>query len=195
MTTKRIFICFFLICIGVVLSGCVLQDILASIPALSDIPAILTTKTQTPSPTFQPTDIPAILNLENGHQYFVFKVRLFWNDARNSCAKMGAHLLTIESEAENSFVQNLAYQESADMSELYWIGYTDEVEENDWVWVTGEPARFTDWGGEEPDNCQTGCINPTEYEEENFAFITYSDHWQDGGFAELFYICEWENAE
>jgi hypothetical protein len=37
-------------------------------------------------------------------------------------------------------------------SPRYWIGFTDEVEEGLWLWVTGEPMTYTNWSTGEPSN-------------------------------------------
>ena len=35
--------------------------------------------------------------------------------------------------------------------EEYWIGFTDEQEEGNWQWVTGEEVTYTSWHGSQPD--------------------------------------------
>ena len=33
-----------------------------------------------------------------------------------------------------------------------WLGLTDEFEEGNWQWVTGEPLNYTNWYDGEPNN-------------------------------------------
>ena len=114
----------------------------------------------------------------NGHYYEFVNQCSTWPDAKVAAESMTylgitGHLVTITSTEENDFVfQNVldpsAFQIGA------WIGLTDNeafggYESYDqpnpkidgWVWVTGEPVSFTDWGSfensegehvEEPNN-------------------------------------------
>ncbi|MGY8927507.1 MAG: lectin-like protein, partial [Flavobacteriales bacterium] len=40
-----------------------------------------------------------------------------------------------------------------------WIGFTDEAEEGNWQWITGEEVTYTNWGANEPDGgeVENGC--------------------------------------
>ena len=54
----------------------------------------------------------------------------------------GGHLATISSQEENDFLGE----------DGGWIGFTDEANEGEWIWVTGEDVTFTQWAGGEPNN-------------------------------------------
>lgn len=67
------------------------------------------------------------------------------------------HLVTVSNQAEHEFLQaqfaSLIGDTDLGRPGLYaWIGLTDEVEEGNWQWVTGEPLLFTAWAGGEPNN-------------------------------------------
>ena len=52
--------------------------------------------------------------------------------------------------------QDLIYQGIMDSSsnpyEHFYIGFTDEDEEGNYQWVTGEEVTYTNWGSGEPNN-------------------------------------------
>src|SRR5207248_589334 len=70
----------------------------------------------------------------NGHNYLFVSTLTTWNLARDYCASLGGHLVTITSPAENTFVQNLAGAGDK------WMGLTDSAVEGTFVWITGEPV-------------------------------------------------------
>ena len=57
---------------------------------------------------------------------------------------LGAHLATITSETENTFLNASGWDA--------WIGLTDEAVEGTFVWVTGEPLSYTNWYPGNPNN-------------------------------------------
>jgi hypothetical protein len=81
----------------------------------------------------------------DGHYYYLSNYTANWNDAKTISENSSGHLVTISTEEENMFVSNL---ENA----VLWIGLTDEVEENNWVWVTDEPFQYTNWKTNEPND-------------------------------------------
>lgn len=104
------------------------------------------------------------------------------------CESKGGHLATITSAGENEalydFMLSLGYESA-------YFGFTDEKKEGIWKWVTGEPAKYTNWSSGEPNN---GCY-------ENYGMFYYDSQkycWNDGG-ADTWdsiyktpFICEWD---
>lgn len=80
----------------------------------------------------------------NGHSYYRSTGSAFWTNARAACQAMGGYLVTVTTAAENNFIFNLWPSG--------WIGLTDEVNEGQWRWVTGEPYSYTSWNPGEPNN-------------------------------------------
>ncbi|SVE13836.1 uncharacterized protein METZ01_LOCUS466690, partial [marine metagenome] len=80
-----------------------------------------------------------------GNQYFLSEYTLTWESAHSYLTDnfFDAHLATITSEEENTFLANA-------ISVTGWIGFTDEEVEGDFRWVTGEDVVYTNWGGNEP---------------------------------------------
>lgn len=131
---------------------------------------------------------PLVQFEENGHYYQAIYSPLSWHDARDYCAGLDGHLVTISSDAENQFVY--------EMLRWSWLGATDEVSEGNWLWVTGEPWEYENWAPGEPNNC---C--PPEYcggdscTPENFLGFwgdPYTGEWNDVPYGVSNFICEWD---
>lgn len=65
-----------------------------------------------------------------------------WHESRLACENWGAHLVTIQSRDENNFVAGMLGRANRNHA---WIGFTDEPQEGEWVWITGEAVTFTNW--------------------------------------------------
>jgi hypothetical protein len=89
-----------------------------------------------------------------GSHYAVITDHLTWHDANDFCGDLvdGGHLVTIGSAEENEYVFNLIRELAPDLTDQWWLGATDEAVEGTWVWVTGEPFDYTNWGPGEPNN-------------------------------------------
>jgi len=83
----------------------------------------------------------------DGHEYWLSGFEATWNDANNLFNEYyeEAHLVTISSQEENDFV----FEHTGGS---VWIGFTDQYEEGNWQWVTGEEVTYTNWGEDEPNN-------------------------------------------
>jgi hypothetical protein len=86
-----------------------------------------------------------------GKFYKVFPDQLSWHEARVRCQQLGGHLAVVKSEEENRFLTTLVRARGID---VVWLGATDEKLEGRWVWVDGEPMRYSDWSpvGRQPNN-------------------------------------------
>ena len=126
-----------------------------------------------------PTSIPGYIYIGefNGHRYFRSDFIRSWTAAKNDAISLGAHLVTITSEAENNFASSGA--------NLSWIGLTDEASEGNFVWVTGEPLGYTNWWP----------VNPNGGTLENHVAMNFygSTKWVDSEGAGLYpFIIEFE---
>ena len=61
-----------------------------------------------------------------------------WFDARDSCHNMSGTLVSIHSDAENSFVTNLIRKEPS------WIGFSASHDDN-WEWTDGTDVGYQRW--------------------------------------------------
>ena len=90
-----------------------------------------------------------------GHLYYLSPMDVTWYDAYmfTDTVDVGegvqVYLGTITSPAENDFIRY-----SIDSLDAFnvWIGFTDEEEEGNWQWVTGEEVTYTNWAEGEPNN-------------------------------------------
>ncbi|XP_074259219.1 C-type lectin domain family 4 member E isoform X2 [Saimiri boliviensis] len=84
--------------------------------------------------------------------YFFSTDTSSWASSLRNCSAMGAHLVVINSEAEQEFL----YYQKPKMREFF-IGLSDQVVEGQWQWVDNTP--FTEslsfWDAGEPNNIAT----------------------------------------
>ena len=116
----------------------------------------------------KPGKIVWIINPANGHAYA--KVRCEdWYDAQQKAIKEGAHLVSINNEEEQFWIDSIFY------NHFFWIGLNDVEKEGVWQWDSGEPVTYTNWTtfNPFPDN-----LPDTE---KDFVAITFYGRWQSSG--------------
>ena len=91
---------------------------------------------------------------ENGHCYFPLNPEDDWASHRDGCEAEDAHLVTITSQAEQLFVQEILANESR------WIGLSSSG--NTFGWVNGEDYDFTNWMQGEPNEGPGVCVRLRE---------------------------------
>jgi len=80
-----------------------------------------------------------VVNPENGHAYKMIHCANLKNAQHRATAE-GAYLVAINSEKEQNWLLG------AFGNQLYWIGLSDAEQEGQWVWQSGEPLLYTNWG-------------------------------------------------
>jgi len=88
----------------------------------------------------------------NGHWYQTVTPSnsLTWKQAENFCGTIGAHLATVPSAEEDTFVHHVVGE-----TEVYLGAFqpSSSCEPScDWKWVTDEPWNYTNWSPGEPNN-------------------------------------------
>jgi hypothetical protein len=76
--------------------------------------------------------------------YFLSPSVLGWDAANQSCTASGRRLVKIESAAEDAFIAGLS---DVDV----WIGASDVLSDNSFVWSDNTPISFANWGPGQPD--------------------------------------------
>lgn len=163
-----------------------------STPTSTSTATLIPTPTHTPTlhPTLIPTTDRRILNPDNQHLYLHVKYKKTWHEARDYCAALNGHLVTIQAPSENRFVYYLAVEGNSEIGT--WLGGTDEEKEGTWVWVTGEPWNYRNWDGDQPDDWRGshkyGGVMGAD-------FLTFNPDkrlWADNDDGERYFVCEWE---
>ncbi len=92
------------------------------------------------------------VNPANGHTYHLLESTT-WTASEAEAITLGGHLVTIGDAAENAWIE-ATFKPFGDK---FWLGYTDVVVENIFVWIDGDPSTYQNWGGAEPnDACPFG---------------------------------------
>ena len=114
-----------------------------------------------------PGDMGAwVVNPASGHAYKRIRCGS-WDDANSQAVAENAYLVSITDAAEQEWLLKTFKPQHC------WIGLTDYVNEGEWVWASGEPVTYTNWGPHEPKDADWG--------DEDFVLIEYSGEWSDAG--------------
>ncbi|XP_031649594.1 C-type lectin domain family 17, member A isoform X4 [Oncorhynchus kisutch] len=105
-------------------------------------------------------DCPQPMNCAEGWEYYGGKCyyfspdKLTWAQSRDECVTRGGHLVIIGSQEEQKFLdQKIGTKISTDPEDKFWIGLTDSINENKWLWVDNSSLSTSFWlGGREPDD-------------------------------------------
>lgn len=129
-------------------------------------------------------NIPFTAQSWNEHFYQVYEIPMDWNEAKIYCENMGGHLLTINGQDEQNFINSLNFERTD-----YWIGGTDEDCEGRWKWITDEAWQYENWHDNQPDN---------DKDIENYLVLvtSWNNEWNDapleGANDDRGFICEWD---
>jgi Ca2+-binding RTX toxin-like protein len=86
----------------------------------------------------------------NGNTYLLSTAGT-WQQAQAQARSLGGNLVTVNNQAEQDWLVS-----TFGGSELLWIGFTDEVTEGQFRWVSGETSTYTNWHFGEPNNAHGG---------------------------------------
>lgn len=79
-----------------------------------------------------------------GNVYAIFNIKdenlESWDECETFCESMDGHLAVINSEDENEFIYQYIRENGLKVS---FFGYTDQYNEGEWEWVTGEYGEYT----------------------------------------------------
>lgn len=96
-------------------------------------------------------------------RYEFIRSNLTWHEAKSDAEQRGGHLLTITSQEEWEAVLHLLQLNQPAWAVPIWAGGTDQEEEGNWKWITGEPWEFSAWSEGEPNNLSGEHFLTIEY--------------------------------
>jgi hypothetical protein len=105
-----------------------------------------------------------------GHTYFLLS-QANWSDSEAFATSLGGHLATIGDASENAFIYE-TFTANGSVNRGLWIGLNDAASEGVFVWSSGEPVGYTNWGSAlggppEPNNGGSGGVD------EDYAHILF----------------------
>lgn len=142
----------------------------------------------------------------NGHTYQVIEAPLNWNEAKLACERLGGHLVTVTSAAEQSFLESLIKDGTKNH---YWLGATGRAG-GTWQWVTNEQFSYSNWDRSEPNNYlrQEGYVqiyrvrNPAVSGSQAFRWndisLNCTTNSAEAAYFNLNmtgYVCEWDSVQ
>ncbi len=115
--------------------------------------------------------------------YMLFNTSATRSAAQAACLALGATLVNITSEAQQTIVAQLATNFPPGKPDM-WIGATDETTEGTFLWADGSAITYSHWRAGEPNN-GAGGEDCTVIEGDNAA-----KEWDDRGCGAAFpYLC------
>ena len=103
-----------------------------------EVPPKVAARAAVPPQPPKPPKSVWVINPANGHAYKKIQCR-DWHDAQQKAVEEGAHLVSINDETEQHWLQIIFRSHST------WIGLTDVEKEGTWQWDSGEPVTYTNW--------------------------------------------------
>ena len=104
-----------------------------------------------------------VVNPINGHAYKRIQCHSII-DAMTQATAENAYIVSINDNEENKWLQSVFTRDR------FWIGLNDVAEEGQWVWHSGEPVTYTNWGEHERD----GGNN----EMKDYVIVGYNGKWE-----------------
>ena len=134
-----------------------------------EVPPRVVARAAVPPQAPKPPKSVWVINPANGHAYKKIQCQ-DWHDARQKAVEEGAHLVSINDEDEQHWLQLIFRSHSS------WIGLTDVEKEGTWQWDSGEPVTYTNWAA------QPVFPDGRPETEKDYVVITFRDgEWQSIG--------------
>jgi len=91
-----------------------------------------------------------VVNPANGHTYYLLTSET-WIDSQAEAVTLSGNLVTINDAAENTWITS-TFSSFGGIPRALWIGLTDAASEGSFIWASGEPLLYSNWGTSEPNN-------------------------------------------
>nr|XP_014354214.1 PREDICTED: C-type mannose receptor 2-like [Latimeria chalumnae] len=93
--------------------------------------------------------VTSTIAVEVVKEYILVKENLTWPRAQNYCRTHHKDLVSIHSKEE---VKTLLEKYRDVNVDFLWIGLEKNASKDQWMWSSGEPVNFTNWGENQPNN-------------------------------------------
>jgi hypothetical protein len=97
-----------------------------------------------------------------------------WTQAQANSRSLGGDLATINDAAENAWVHSAYGITYTGSNNYYYIGLSDNTQEGNWQWISGDISTYRNWNPSAPDSAK-GLVD------EDYALLGWfpSTEWQD----------------
>ncbi|XP_036420229.1 C-type mannose receptor 2-like [Colossoma macropomum] len=129
-------------------------------------------------------------------EFMFFAIKKTWEEAESTCEEYGAHLASVHSENEDSFIKRLIYNQAGSDRPSWLGGYNSHMVPKRWYWTDESAFDFSPWTQGQPDgsghclqtnykgtveNKQSGAINSgwTSYGPCQFMFFAIEKTWEE----------------
>uniref|UniRef100_A0A1I8AIP5 C-type lectin domain-containing protein n=1 Tax=Steinernema glaseri TaxID=37863 RepID=A0A1I8AIP5_9BILA len=90
--------------------------------------------------------------------FFIVPVPTTFEDAHKTCSNLKLRVASIESEADNNWLTETAYDRFTDLGldrTVFWLGASVSASSGTWKWLDGSPFSFSNWADSHagPGNC------------------------------------------
>lgn len=92
-----------------------------------------------------------LIRPETGNEYLLTPGGLTWDQANAWAQSVGGNLVTINDAGEQDWIFN-DFRPWAGAPLQFWLGMTDNAQEGNWQWISGQPVTYTNWHPGEPNN-------------------------------------------
>uniref|UniRef100_H3A615 C-type lectin domain-containing protein n=1 Tax=Latimeria chalumnae TaxID=7897 RepID=H3A615_LATCH len=111
-------------------------------------------------------------------EYILVKEKLNWLKAQNYCRTHHKDLVSIHNEEE---VKMLVEKYRNISEDSLWIGLEKNASKDQWMWSSGEPVNFINWGENQPNNAG---------QREDYVVMEEPGKWHDYACtSHKFYVC------
>lgn len=122
----------------------------------------------------------------NGHTYMMSPYCVSWEAAKKICEDAGGHLLTINSEDEQAFIENNILKTTKE--QFFWLGGYTNDSNNQFNWITGESFDYFKWRNGFPYKKGYSVLEINSFDG---TFGTWANCTDQNDYV----ICEWEPGD